>query len=87
MKRDARIGLAVILVLGLTVTLLIARAINKRSELAREDGEPPAPGAAAPYSAEPSRVDGANATQVSPSRSDHQPRKHPRIPQDSHAAA
>ena len=40
MKRDARIGLAVVLVLGLAVTLLIARAINERAELAKEDGEP-----------------------------------------------
>jgi LysM repeat protein len=31
MKRDARIGLAVVLVLGLSITLLVARAIHKRA--------------------------------------------------------
>jgi len=65
MKRDARIGLAVVLVLGLAVTLLIGRAIHKRAELAREDGEPAAPGGTAQYSAEPPRVDGANSAQIS----------------------
>jgi len=64
MKRDARIGLAVVLVLGLAVTLLIGRAIHKRTELAKDDGELPAPGGAAQYSAEPSRVDGADAAQI-----------------------
>jgi len=65
MKRDARIGLVVVLVLGLAVTLLIGRAIHKRAELAKDDGEPAAPGGSAQYSAEPSRVDGAEAAQVS----------------------
>ena len=65
MKRDARIGLAVVLVLGLAVTLLIGRAIHKRAELAKDEGEPAAPAGAAQFSAEPSRVDGADAAQVS----------------------
>lgn len=40
MKRDARIGLAVVLVLGLSVTMLIGRAIYKRGGSAAEgDGE------------------------------------------------
>lgn len=36
MKRDARIGLAVVLVLGLSVTLLVARALHQRANEAEE---------------------------------------------------
>jgi len=39
MKRDARIGLAVVLVLGLSVTLLIGRALYKRSPQAANEGD------------------------------------------------
>src|SRR5262245_43535499 len=39
MKRDARIGLAVVLVLGLSVTMLIGRAIYKRGGAAVDDGD------------------------------------------------
>lgn len=65
MRRDARIGLAVVLVLGLAVTLLIGRALHKRAELAKDDGEAAAPTGTAQYSAEAPRVDGVDAAQVS----------------------
>ena len=39
MKRDARIGLAVVLVLGLAVTLLVGRAIYKRSPQPNAEGD------------------------------------------------
>ncbi len=39
MKRDARIGLAVVLVLGLGVTLLVGRALYKRGPTVDGDGE------------------------------------------------
>jgi nucleoid-associated protein YgaU len=60
MKRDARIGLAVILVLGLFATLLIGRALYKHSEpVAKvEDDARPAE-AAAPVSNPVDRVNGA----------------------------
>ena len=51
MKRDARIGLAVVLVLGLAVTLLVARAIAKRGEVAGTDTETAGPKDAVAYSA------------------------------------
>ncbi|HEY3319394.1 MAG TPA: LysM peptidoglycan-binding domain-containing protein [Planctomycetota bacterium] len=64
MKRDARIGLAVVLVLGLAVTLLVGRQLVKRgADLAEADGENPAGGTAA-YSAEATRVDGAETTHI-----------------------
>jgi len=57
MKRDARIGLAVVLVLGLAVTLLVGRAIFKRdAELAADK----APDASAPYSHETSRAESSD---------------------------
>lgn len=84
MKRDARIGLAVVLVLGLAVTLLIGRAIHKRAELAKDEGEPAAPGGSAQYSAEPPRVDGANTAQVSATPAEApQPAETAARPQDS----
>ena len=58
MKRDARIGLAVVLVLGLSVTLLIGRALYKNTEHLAEGDAEGAPGAA-PSSSEVQRVDGA----------------------------
>ncbi len=39
MKRDARIGLAVVLVLGLGVTLLVGRALYKHGGSAADDGD------------------------------------------------
>ena len=64
MKRDARIGLAVVLVLGLAVTLLIGRALVKRGgEVA--DAEAENAGGPAPYSAEAAHVDGAPAANIS----------------------
>lgn len=51
MKRDARIGLAVVLVLGLMVTLLVGRAIyNSNDQSAEMDGTLPALEGAAPHS-------------------------------------
>lgn len=50
MKRDARIGLAVVLVLGLMVTLLVGRAIYNSSDTADMDGSLPALEGAAPHS-------------------------------------
>jgi nucleoid-associated protein YgaU len=51
MKRDARIGLAVVLVLGLMVTLLVGRAIyNSNSDMAEMDGSLPALEGAAQHS-------------------------------------
>jgi nucleoid-associated protein YgaU len=51
MKRDARIGLAVVLVLGLMVTLLVGRAIyNSNDQSAEMDGSLPALEGAAPHS-------------------------------------
>lgn len=38
MKRDARIGLAVVLVLGLSVTLLVARALHSRANTLEAEG-------------------------------------------------
>ena len=52
MKRDARIGLAVILVLGLAVTLLVGRALYKRGTPAPTDGEEVATAGDAPTSTE-----------------------------------
>lgn len=43
MKRDARIGLAVVLVLGLSVTLLVARALHQRANEAEEQETAAAP--------------------------------------------
>jgi len=64
MKRDARIGLAVVLVLGLAVTLLIGRALVKRGgEVADADAENA--GGQAPYSAEAAHVDGAPTANIS----------------------
>ena len=40
MKRDARIGLAVVLVLGLSVTLLVARALHSRASKMESEGDP-----------------------------------------------
>jgi nucleoid-associated protein YgaU len=60
MKRDARIGLAVVLVLGLAVVLLIGRALYKNGEhVASTEGENAAGDAAVPYSGEAGRVSGA----------------------------
>jgi len=51
MKRDARIGLAVVLVLGLMVTLLVGRAIyNSNDQSAEMDGTLPALEGTAPHS-------------------------------------
>jgi nucleoid-associated protein YgaU len=67
MKRDARIGLAVVLVLGLMVTLLVGRALYKRGatqptsdpdEVAQGDGS-------ANYSSDPARTPGTE-TPASP---------------------
>ena len=59
MKRDARIGLAVVLVLGLAVTLLIGRAIYRQGPGANSEGEEVATGTgAAPDSSDVTRVDG-----------------------------
>ncbi|MCY3021406.1 MAG: LysM peptidoglycan-binding domain-containing protein [Planctomycetota bacterium] len=64
MKRDARIGLAVVLVLGLAVTLLIAQSVCKRGgETA--DADSAAPRGAAAYTTDVARVDGIDAAQVS----------------------
>lgn len=60
MKRDARIGLAVVLVLGLSVTLLIGRALYKTTPVV-EDTEHD-PDASATASAEVRRVDGAETS-------------------------
>ena len=58
MKRDARIGLAVVLVLGLAVTLLIGRSLYKRAPLTGEaDGDIAGDGTA-PYSSDAHRSDG-----------------------------
>jgi len=66
MKRDARIGLAVVLVLGLAVTLLIGRAISKRAEVANGGKDAAlAQAGAAQYSTDVARVDGVDAAQVS----------------------
>ncbi|MFH0938668.1 MAG: LysM peptidoglycan-binding domain-containing protein [Planctomycetota bacterium] len=65
MKRDARIGLAVILVLGLAITLLIGRALYKDSDhLASVEGENAIAESAVPYSGEVRRVDGAETTGI-----------------------
>ena len=65
MKRDARIGLAVVLVLGLAVTLLIGRALYKDTEhLAAVEGENAATDAAVPYSGEVRRVEGAETSGI-----------------------
>lgn len=37
MKRDARIGLAIVLVLGLSITFLVARALHERTEIAEAE--------------------------------------------------
>ncbi|MCZ7646861.1 MAG: LysM peptidoglycan-binding domain-containing protein [Planctomycetota bacterium] len=50
MKRDARIGLAVVLVLGLMVTLLVARAIHNRSQQMEAE-------LSAPHAAEQTQAD------------------------------
>jgi nucleoid-associated protein YgaU len=65
MKRDARIGLAVVLVLGLAVTLLVARAMCKPADqLANGDGDSTLGGAAS-YTADVPRVDGVDSARVS----------------------
>lgn len=64
MKRDARIGLAVVLVLGLAVTLLIGRAISKRDAETAGDDNGSADGSAA-YSSDVARVDGVDASRIS----------------------
>jgi nucleoid-associated protein YgaU len=65
MKRDARIGLAVVLVLGLAITLLIGRALyNDNDHLASTEGENAATEAAVPYSGEVRRVDGAETNNL-----------------------
>jgi len=63
MKRDARIGLAVVLVLGLAVTLLVGRAIVKGGADNEADPEVASAGSA-PYSADAARVDGAPTAHV-----------------------
>ena len=52
MKRDARIGLAVVLVLGLAVTLLVGRALYKRGTPPPSDAEEVATAGDAPTSTE-----------------------------------
>lgn len=69
MKRDARIGLAVVLVLGLAVTMLIGRALyNRNANLAGAPTSLPGIGekgeTAASYSPDMARVDGADAARA-----------------------
>ncbi len=63
MKRDARIGLAVVLVFGLAVTLLVGRALVKHGADSETDGEVAA-GGAQQYNAEGARVDGVDPANV-----------------------
>ncbi|HYG76452.1 MAG TPA: LysM peptidoglycan-binding domain-containing protein [Planctomycetota bacterium] len=67
MKRDARIGLAVVLVLGLAVTLLVGRAIVKGNPDADAEPEAASAGGPAAYSTEIARVDGAPTGHVAAS--------------------
>lgn len=66
MKRDARIGLAVVLVLGLSITLLVARAIHKRAadleanELATASADQPLSEASQDNPAKPLVADNPN---------------------------
>lgn len=66
MKRDARIGLAVVLVLGLMVTLLVGRALYKRGATQPAEVDELAQGDAGSYSSEPVRAPGTE-TPASPS--------------------
>jgi nucleoid-associated protein YgaU len=67
MKRDARIGLAVVLVLGLFVTLLIGRALYKHSEnVALSEDEVHAAEATVPVTREVDRVNGAETAKPLP---------------------
>jgi nucleoid-associated protein YgaU len=59
MKRDARIGLAVVLVLGLAVTLLVGRALYKRGTPAPSDAEEVATAGDAPTTTD---IHGGDAT-------------------------
>jgi nucleoid-associated protein YgaU len=66
MKRDARIGLAVVLVLGLAVTLLIGRALYKSTPVAEANPDDGAETSTAAASEDIHRVEGANVAAPAP---------------------
>ena len=65
MKRDARIGLAVVLVLGLAVTLLVGRALFKRDAQLADAELEESPETSAAYSTDTTRVAGADTARAS----------------------
>jgi nucleoid-associated protein YgaU len=89
MKRDARIGLAVVLVLGLAVTLLVGRALYKRGATTPPADVDEVAGGDAPASADPHVDTGpapaaaANAAQANPSTGPvaHGPNTGSRVPE------
>jgi nucleoid-associated protein YgaU len=66
MKRDARIGLAVVLVLGLAVTLLIGRALYKSTPVADANPDDGVETSTAAASEDAHRVEGANVAAPAP---------------------